>query len=287
MTVIIFLLALCGILFVSPSIAANVTIEHKSDGCCGQEQIVLCKATETAVVDVFVGNELLAAYTQSERGKVIDEDGFRVRVTNETEVTEYLSNFDIQIVFRTLSEEVSITCDVLVFSVTKNITTNSLNCLSVGPPITSSSFVSIMESKDGVTVSTKLHEVIEQSVLLTLNCAVTLECLNCSPLSKHEVILVQCETNVTLNGVKGGQYMLSLTIFSDCGERIVPPPTLVTLGERIVPSPTLVTLGERIVPSPTLVTLGDGVIVTMKGSSPTETSAGIHIVAVLFLHAFL
>ena len=95
-----------------------------------------------------------------------------------------------------------------------------------------------MESKDGVTVSTRLHEVIEPSVLLTLNCAVTLECLNCSSLSKHD-ILEQCETNVTLDGVEGGKYMLSLTIFSDCGERIVPPPTLVTLRERIVPPPTL------------------------------------------------
>jgi hypothetical protein len=131
-----------------------------------------------------------------------------------------------------------------------------------------------MESKDGVTVSMRLHEVIEPSVLLTLSCAATLECLNCSSLSKHDMIFEQCKANVTLDGVEDGQYMLSLTIFSHC-------------GERIVPSPTLVTLGERIVPSPTLVTLGDGVIVTMKGSSPTETSAGIHIVAVLFLHAFL
>ncbi|CAI8023426.1 hypothetical protein GBAR_LOCUS13697 [Geodia barretti] len=144
-------------------------------------------------------------------------------------VTEFVSNFDIEIVFRTLSEEVSITCDVIVFSVTKNITTNSLNCLSIGPSITS--FISIMESKDGVTVSTRLHEVIEPSVLSTLNCAATLECLNCSSLSKHDMILEQCKANVTLDGVEDGQYMLSLTIFSDCGERIVPPPTLVTLGD--------------------------------------------------------
>ena len=88
-----------------------------------------------------------------------------------------------------------------------------------------------METKDGVTLSTRLHEVIEPSVLLTLNCAVTLECLNCSSLSKHDMILEQCKANVTLDGVKDGQYMLSLTIFSDCGERIVPPPTLVTLGD--------------------------------------------------------
>ena len=88
-----------------------------------------------------------------------------------------------------------------------------------------------MESKDGVTVSTRLHEVIEPSVLLTLNCAVTLECLNCSSLSKHDMILEQCETNVTLHGVEDGQYMLSLTIFSDCGEIIVLPQILVTLGD--------------------------------------------------------
>ena len=106
-------------------LTANVTIEHKSDGCCGQEQIVLCKATKATVVNVFVGDELLVSYIYFESGQVIDEDGFHVSVTNATEVTEYLSNFDIQIVFRTLSEEVSITCDVLVFSATKNITTNS------------------------------------------------------------------------------------------------------------------------------------------------------------------
>jgi hypothetical protein len=244
MTVIIFLLALCGILFVSPSVAVNVAIEHKSDGCCGQEQIVLCKATEATFVRVFVGDELLVFYTISYISQVIDEDGFRVRVTNVTMASEVLFNFDIEIVFRAISKEVSISCDVVTFSVTKNITTNSLNCLGIGPPITSSSFVSIMESKDGVTVSMRLHEVIEPSVLLTLSCAATLECLNCSSLSKHDMIFEQCKANVTLDGVEDGQYMLSLTIFSHCGERIVPSPTLVTLGERIVPSPTLVTLGD-------------------------------------------
>ena len=103
----------------------NVTIEHKSDGCCGQEQIVLCKATETTNIEVFVGDELLVSYTYQQRGRVIDEDGVSVRVTNATKAAGFLVNFDIEIVFRTLSEEVSITCDVNIFSVTKNITTNS------------------------------------------------------------------------------------------------------------------------------------------------------------------
>ena len=106
-------------------LTANVTIEHISDGCCGQEQIVLCKATKAIVVEVFVGGELLVSYTYSESGLVIDEDGFGVRVTNVTKAAGFLVNFDIEIVFRTLSEEVSITCDVTIFSVTKNITTNS------------------------------------------------------------------------------------------------------------------------------------------------------------------
>ena len=88
-----------------------------------------------------------------------------------------------------------------------------------------------METKDGVTVSTRLHEVIEPSVLSTLNCSATLECLNCSSVSKHDMILEQCKGNVTLDGVEDGQYMLSLTIYSHCGEKIVPHPTLVTLGD--------------------------------------------------------
>ena len=107
----------------------NVTIEHNSDGCCGQEQIVLCKATKATLIDVFVGGKLLASYNYVKRGQIIKEDGFRIRATNSTEVREFLFNFDIEIVFRTLSERVSITCDVVVFSVTKNITTNSRFCL--------------------------------------------------------------------------------------------------------------------------------------------------------------
>ena len=106
----------------------NVTIEHKSDGCCGQEQIVLCKATETTNIFVFVGDELLASYTYLKREQIIDKDGYRIRATNATMVAEFISNLDIEIVFRTLSEEVSITCDIILFSVTKNITTNSRFC---------------------------------------------------------------------------------------------------------------------------------------------------------------
>ena len=206
----------------------------------------MCKAIETTNIDIFVGGDLLASYSYLKREQIIDKDGYRIRATNATRVAEFISNLDIEIVFRTLSEEVSITCDILVFFVTKNITTNSrfcllklqsfifssiigLNCLSIGPSITS--FISIMESKDGVTVSTRLHEVIEPSVLSTLNCTATLECLNCSSLSKHDMILEQCKANVTLDGVKDGQYMLSLTIYCRCGEKIVLPPTLVTLGD--------------------------------------------------------
>ena len=224
------------------TLTVNLVIEHKSDGCCGQEQIVLCKATEATVVDVFVEDKLLASYTYSKRNQVINEEGFSVRA-NATEVTTFLYNFDIEIVFTTMSEEVSITCDVLLFSVTKNVTANSRlcsmftckpffcfksgsNCLRIGPSTTS--FLSITETKDGVTISTRLHEVIEPIVLSTLDCTATLQCLNCS--YKRDMSFEQCEANVTLDSIPYGKYMLSLTIFSSCGEKIVAPSTLVTLG---------------------------------------------------------
>ncbi|CAI8043549.1 hypothetical protein GBAR_LOCUS24155 [Geodia barretti] len=63
MTVIIFLLALCGMLFVSPSVA---------------------------------GDELLASYTYLKREQIIDKDGYRIRATNATMVAEIHTVCDIE-----------------------------------------------------------------------------------------------------------------------------------------------------------------------------------------------
>ena len=104
--------------------AVNVTIEHKGDGCCGQEQVVLCNATRATQVDVLVGDKELMSYIYSKRNITVDEDGFFIRA-NARKVADFLSDFDIEIIFKTKFQEVSITCDVVLLSVTQNVTANS------------------------------------------------------------------------------------------------------------------------------------------------------------------
>lgn len=239
------------IMYMSSSLVVNVTIEHKSDGCCGQEQVVLCNATRAAQVDVLVGNKKLMSYIYSDRNIVISEDGFVIRVTDAREVEDFLFDFDIEILFRMMQREVSITCDAIFSSITKNITANSKfvlhyyifvyvmhflgsRCLSIGNYITPTITPTITKNGTTFVVSAGVHHLIEPSVFSTLKCTVAVQCLNCSSAFTRETDLKHCGSNVTVDSIQDGLYMINITIYSSCGERFVLPSITLTVRKLIM-----------------------------------------------------
>ena len=84
-------------------------------------------------------------------------------------------------------------------------------------------------------MSAGVDDLIEQNLLSTINCTVSIECLNCLSAIKHKVELEHCGLkSVPVDSIPDGQYMLNVTLYSSCGERIVLPSFIATVHKLIV-----------------------------------------------------
>ena len=111
----------------------------------------------------------------------------------------------------------------------------------VGTPCISTEFpvkASYMRDESGsstVNVSTGLRDDILLNVSTTLNCSISLSCLNCSfPAALKE----QCTPTVMFNNVPDGNYTVNVTVSSDCDEVIVLGETSITIEDKSNETPT-------------------------------------------------
>ena len=82
-------------------------------------------------------------------------------------------------------------------------------------------------------VSAGLQENIEQNLSSTLQCAITVQCSDCSPQYMRDVTLDSCLSNKDIGSVPSGHYMISLNISSSCGETIITDPLDIQIGKLL------------------------------------------------------
>ena len=100
-------------------------MEHTTDGCCGQQQRVVCSVTRIEQVNVAIDGKTVIMYTYASRGTVINKNGFTTQVLSINAVSSLFYDFVIEISFKAVLNNVSITCLTAEDSVTQNITVNS------------------------------------------------------------------------------------------------------------------------------------------------------------------
>ena len=103
-------------------------------------------------------------------------------------------------------------------------------CVTAGLPLLPSKPSSIQGESGNYTVavSTGLLNNISMHVSETLQCNITIFCLGCfSPLK----VIEDCRPNVVFNDVPSGDYMVNVTVTSDCGETIAADVAISVGGE--------------------------------------------------------
>lgn len=220
---------LCYVLLVvsaSAMEAETITIEQMGDGCCGQQQKVICNVTSFQI-RVTVGT-IEQVFTFDTRDTIFDMNGFVISVDAMPHPTINLFIFIAKILYTTnaTTSNLTVSCGNLSF---KNITipVNSTPCIYPASPIATQS-----QNDDNTFNLTVSLGISDESTVPFQQCNVTLQCQNCStPKSYNTALQLQpCTSDGQYSNIPEGTYSISGNISTECGELIAVGPVSTYVG---------------------------------------------------------
>ena len=104
-----------------------VTINHNGQGCCGQEQNVICTATQTTVVEITVDDFLPVELTLRNKNESLTRGGFLISLLDvrPDSNSEFHLQFIVEIKFTAMTKSVAVKCEASGDTAELNVTTDS------------------------------------------------------------------------------------------------------------------------------------------------------------------
>ena len=104
-----------------------VVIDKRRQGCCGQEQIVLCNATAASSIDITVDDLDPVQLTLINENESSLVDGFLISLLDVIPDPDFmvLSQFFVEVKFTAIANSVTITCETSTDIATLDVITNS------------------------------------------------------------------------------------------------------------------------------------------------------------------
>jgi hypothetical protein len=189
---------------------------------------------ESSLIRINVGN-IVQVFTSvvNPNATFVEMNGFTIRVLNVIpNPTMPLFEFTVEILYiaDNLTTNLNLTCGNS--NTNKTLTTvNSVPCIypTSGAMNPSSSHSQNDEGTFDVVVSLGIPDDFELSA--TLQCVVTLQCQSCSVPVMERMELQSCSSDVEFT-VPEGVYIISGTIYTDCGEVITVGPLTKDIGSE-------------------------------------------------------
>lgn len=288
----LFFYQLCCVLLVvsASAMEETITIKQMSDGCCGQQQKVICNVTGFRII-VMAGN-MEQVFTFDTRDTIFDMNGFEIRVIDAMPhpTIDFNFIFIAQILYITdaMTSNLTISCGNVVSVKSITIPVNSTPCIYHAFDTLNSRTTLSQNDDDTFNLTISLGTPVENTVLFQ-QCNVTLQFKNSSiPKSRNTTLqlLPDCTSDGQYSNILAGVYTISGNISTECGELIVVGPVSVYLGPTSTVGLTS-TLGPTSTVGPTSMVGPTSTVGPGSGNSSGSVSSILGVFATTMILALL
>jgi hypothetical protein len=203
-----------------------------SDGCCGQQQEVICNVTGLRIV--VTAGTIEQVFTFDARNTTFDMNGFEVIVDAMLHPTidfNFIFIAKILYIADAMTSNLTISCSNVVSFKNITIPVNSSPCIYHAPDAMNTT-VTHTQNDDNTFDLTVSLGISDESTVPFQQCNVTLQCQNCStPISRNTTRQLQpCTSDGLYSNIPEGNYSISGNISTECGELIPVTPVSTYVG---------------------------------------------------------